>query len=928
MWRILLSAILAAATSGPLAAALLLNAGFETGDSGTPPDPLHWIEYGPDLTGERSSSFRRSGGYSAKRWTGGDFQEYGYYQDFPAVPGREYRLTAWLHSPSSDALSGSSYACIRLEFFSAGGTMLLQRESLRLTSANGGFEEFLVTCIAPPGSARGRVVYAVGAGAAPHGGAAYCDDVALVDSGPLPDSDDALLEELQKRAFRFFWDEAGPLGLIKDRAANFRQDGYVHSSIASVGFGLAAICIAEGRGWVGREQARQRILLTLDTLATRVPRLHGFFPHFLDMRSGQPSPGTAFSTIDTAILLYGALFAGSWFEERYGDPAIRDAAEALYRPVRWPALYEGSTVYSEYWMMDLLAMGSPTHPLPPSVWHGFSRNFRDTVATRPGDRSYPRFFYPVLFTHQYPQLFLDLRFRRDAYTGTLTYFESTRNHTLSNRRYCIDHSASGGFAPPLYRTYSEHCWGLTAGDGPDGYRDYGEALPWLPEPQGTWLLDGTVLPHAPGASVAFAPEVCIPALRWMAQTYGHRIWGRYGLSDAFNVDRDWWADDVIGIDLGSIFLSIENYRTGSVWRWTMRIPAIRRALDLAGFVSVPRAGFEDFEAAPPGVWGSACQSQWGSGTLTYEDAAGPGALPGGRAARITATEPGGGAAVCLGSLDLTYADSVFFFIRGELGGERVSLALRDCEGREAAVALSDAFLPQGAAGARWQAVSVPLHAFTGIRRTCLERLAFLLEQPGSVLVDALGFPGAHPDGFAIPAASPGELRSLPEGVAVELSDLVVTDDFGLFFYAARPDRAAGVRVEPGGTLTPGDRVSIRGRVGTVEGETALTSSRVTRLGRTAPLAPVGVTPGRLAASGVDPLGLRVRAWGQVSALEVDGFRIRDGSGREVTVLAPSLPKPPPGAFVIVTGVAGRRTGAQGVEPVLRVRSPWDVETVQ
>jgi len=74
--------------------------------------------------------------------------------------------------------------------------------------------------------------------------------------------------------------------------------------------------------------------------------------------------------------------------------------------------------------------------------------------------------------------------------------------------------------------------------------------------------------------------------------------------------------------------------------------------------------------------------------------------------------------------------------------------------------------------------------------------------------------------------------------------------------------------------------------------------------------------------------LRVRGWGQVSALEVDGFRIRDGSGREVTVLAPSLPKPPPGAFVIVTGVAGRRTGAQGVEPVLRVRSPWDVETVQ
>ncbi len=925
MWRIVLAAILAAVSCGP-SAALLVNAGFEAGDGGTPPDPLHWVEYGPDLTGERSAEYRRSGQWSGKRWTGGDHQEYGYYQDFAATPGREYRLSAWLHSPASDALSGSSYACLKLEFLSAGGTRLLQRESLRLTSANQGFEEFRVQAVAPPGTAVGRVVYAVGAGAAPHGGAAYCDDMLLADLGELPASDDALLEELQKRALSFFREEAGPLGLIKDRAANFRQDGYTLSSIASIGFGLAALCIGEGRGWMSREDARQRILLTLDTLATRVPRQHGFFPHFLDMRTGLPAPGTEYSTIDTAILLYGALFAGSWFEDRYQDPQIRAAAEALYHAVDWPAMHQGSTVYSEYWMMDLLAIGSPTHPLPPSVWNGFSRNFRDTVATRPWDRSFPRFFYPALFVHQYPQLFLDMRFRRDAHSATLGYFESTRNHTLSNRQYCIDHSLALGIAPPFYRTYSEHCWGLTAGDGPDGYRDYGEALPWLPEPQGTWLLDGTALPHAPGGSVAFAPEVCIPALRWMAQTCGYRIWGRYGFSDAFNVDRDWWAPDVIGIDLGAVFLSIENYRSGSVWRWTMRIPAIRRALELAGFVDDARVAFEDFENAPPGVWGDACESGNGSGRLTYVRTPREGPLAGGGAVRIEAFEPGGGAAVCLGNIDLTYADRLWFLVRGEAGGERVTAVLRDCDGRERAVSLA-AYLPGGRAGTAWRGVSIPLEAFEGVRRTCAERLVFLLDAPGAVLVDCIAFAGSHPDAPAIPLPGPAAAGVLPSGSSVRLEDLVVTEDFGAFFYAARPDRAAGLRVQPGGGLTPGDILSIRGRTGRQDGELTVLADRVTRRGRTSPLQPVAITAGRVGAAGPDPLGLRVRSWGQVVGVEQDGFRLRDGSGRELPVVAPALPKPPPGAFVVVTGVAGRRSSGESEEPVLRVRSPWDIEVL-
>ncbi len=43
------------------------------------------------------------------------------------------------------------------------------------------------------------------------------------------------------------------------------------------------------------------------------------------------------------------------------------------------------------------------------------------------------------------------------------------------------------------------------------------------------------------------------------------LWGTYGFANAFNIDRNWYDRDVIGIDLGMALLAIENYRSGIVW---------------------------------------------------------------------------------------------------------------------------------------------------------------------------------------------------------------------------------------------------------------------------------------------------------------------------------------------------------------------------
>src|SRR5215203_4148272 len=105
----------------------------------------------------------------------------------------------------------------------------------------------------------------------------------VVSGGAVP-----LLDDLQERTFRYFWDLAGPEnGLIPDRwpTPSF-------SSVAAVGFGLTSYPIGAERGWITREQARDRVLITLRFLA-RAPQgpepmgrtsYKGFFYHFLDMK--------------------------------------------------------------------------------------------------------------------------------------------------------------------------------------------------------------------------------------------------------------------------------------------------------------------------------------------------------------------------------------------------------------------------------------------------------------------------------------------------------------------------------------------------------------------------------------------------------------------------------------------------------------------
>jgi hypothetical protein len=432
---------------------------------------------------------------------------------------------------------------------------------------------------------------------------------------------DPVLVDLQERTFRFFWDTANPdNGLIPDR-----HPTPSYSSIAAVGFGLTTYPIGVERGYVTREQARQRVLKTLRFFADApqgpqargVTGYRGFFYHFLNMKTGERFEDTELSTVDTAILLAGALFCQSYFDGP--DPEeveIRSLVETIYRRVDWrwaqpkaPAISLGWSPeegflkydwrgYNEAMLVYLLALGSPTFPVNLDAWEEWTSTYDKQWGTMFGQEFLG---FGPLFGHQYTHVWADLRDIRDAYMQRrgLDYFENSRRAVYAQQAYAVAN-------PRRCQDYGETIWGITASDGPADVE--------IKDPTGSSrrfrsyaargidltgkLDDCTLAPTAVVASLPFAPELVIPATLAMHRRFGQHIYSKYGFLDAFNrtfifnvplrhgrhvPDFGWVAGDYLGIDQGAMLAMIENYRSALVWRVMRKNQYLRRGLQQAGF---------------------------------------------------------------------------------------------------------------------------------------------------------------------------------------------------------------------------------------------------------------------------------------------------------------------------------------------------------
>lgn len=391
----------------------------------------------------------------------------------------------------------------------------------------------------------------------------------------LSASETALLEEVQWRSFRFFDEQTDAVsGLTRDRA--LANGGRIKgpASIAATGFALTAWCIADQRGWLPPGEAKRRVLTTLKFVMENVPHEHGWIYHFIDAHSGKRAWRCEASTIDTALFLKGALCAREYFD----DPDMRRLVDRLYARIDWHWALNGGTTLSHGWRPEtgfiahrwdsyaemlglyLLGIGAPGAPLPAATWNAWKR-----PVVSYGGRTF--IHCPPLFTHQYAHAWFDFRGMQDMHAD---YWQNSVDATLAQREWCAERAGD-------FSHWSSELWGVTASDGPAGYRAWGGPFGAAEE------LDGTLAPCAPGGSLPFAPRECLTALQRMREVGGERVWQHYGFVDAFNPQTGWVSPDVIGIDVGITLVMAENLRSGLVWRSFMRSPEVRRGLKLAGF---------------------------------------------------------------------------------------------------------------------------------------------------------------------------------------------------------------------------------------------------------------------------------------------------------------------------------------------------------
>jgi hypothetical protein len=390
-----------------------------------------------------------------------------------------------------------------------------------------------------------------------------------------PITDDQFLDSLERASFLFFWEQASATtGMVKDRALAGGNDSRTLSSIAATGFGLSALCIADRRSYADSSQLKARVLATLNFLLNQT-NVNGFYYHFVDMNTGQRAPNSEVSSIDTAILLCGVLTCRQYFQ----DAQIQDLATQLYQRVNWVWMLNGGATlsmgwtpengfittrwntYSELMMLYLLAIGSPTNPIPASSWQAIQR----PVLTYQG-LTYITNLSAPLFIHQYSHAWFDFSNKQDAYAD---YFKNSVTATQAHRLFCA--SLQGEFSD-----YSNAAWGITASDSENnGYVVWGG-------PPAMGPIDGTLVPSAAAGSLPFSSTECLATLRNFYNQFPG-VWQRYGFVNAFNPLTGWYDPDAVGIHTGITMLMAENQRSGFMWNTFMKNPEAQAAMLAVGF---------------------------------------------------------------------------------------------------------------------------------------------------------------------------------------------------------------------------------------------------------------------------------------------------------------------------------------------------------
>lgn len=427
---------------------------------------------------------------------------------------------------------------------------------------------------------------------------------APVNATTRPLSDEELLDMVQLGCFRYYWEAGHPNAGM---APEITPGDPNLMALGGNGFGVMALLVATERRFITREQGAERLLKIVRFL-DQADRFHGVWPHFLDGRTGKTIAyfgkyDNGGDLVETAFIIQGLLAARQYFNrDTPAEKAIRDTVTRFWHEVEWDwyRQHPDSDVLSWHWSKEhgfhinhpligwnetsiiyLLAIASPTHPVPAAMWHtgwaGQSPQHidyrRGWSRTKAGDHfTNGNSYYGIklevgegngaelFFTH-FSFMGFDPRGIRDRYTN---YFKNNRAIALIQQAYAIDN-------PRKFAGYGADCWGRSAGVNSGG----GRALPRDD--------NGTINIMASLSSMPYTPAESMAALRHFYRDLGPKSWGPYGFYDGFNETQNRFDPDYMALNQAPIVVMIENHRTGLIWKNFMANPEIKPALDAIGF---------------------------------------------------------------------------------------------------------------------------------------------------------------------------------------------------------------------------------------------------------------------------------------------------------------------------------------------------------
>jgi hypothetical protein len=212
----------------------------------------------------------------------------------------------------------------------------------------------------------------------------------------LPDNVKAFFDRQYQDSYRLLDDSRHPqTGLYADAYMTLGNNPDRRCSIAATGVGLIGLAVADMEGW--DDDAKKKAIVTLQALKGEVDGCSpardkdtGFFAHFVDMETGE-NLKSEISTIDTSLVVAGALFAGRHFKETV--PQIAEMANDLLKGIDWSVVVadkekgvinmvvkdgQGTLplpAYNEYVLVAYLALlGQPENEDIQDLWY---KNFAE-----------------------------------------------------------------------------------------------------------------------------------------------------------------------------------------------------------------------------------------------------------------------------------------------------------------------------------------------------------------------------------------------------------------------------------------------------------------------------------------------------------------------------------------------------------------------